>query len=257
MTRLPVCGIYKIDITGHHQSVTHVLVSFLLICKSASPEPRPFPSAPENGFGYDQVAEDAGLTEPSHPDGVVLAKEGEAINFRFRVQRGVDVRPKLRHGSCRPEDLAGRLKIRRDAGDLTVGVVVPTDDPNPEYSLEFYVPRDDRRQRGTFQSEQEEDEDKENLDGFFNVLSYLLTSDKDIHDASKNEAKEVVTMLFLFAFLSITFVSKEFFAHGHPSALYTSPFNRLHSSSCCYFSTAFLFLLLTIKAHYNSKEHVH
>ena len=204
VTRLPVSGTYKIEITGHHQSVSHDLNRFLLLCKSVSPEPKPFPSAPENGFGYDQVAEDAGLTEPSHSEGVVSVEEGQAIDFQLRVQEGVDVRPRLRHGSRRPQDLGCCVTVRRDKAGLNVGVVLPAGEPNPEYSLEFYVPRGGRQQRSTFpQSEdqeeetgEEKEEDEENLDGFFNVLSYLLTNDKDVQDASNNEAKKVVTMLF-------------------------------------------------------------
>ena len=187
MTRLPVKGIYKIEITGRHNGRSHDLGTFLLICKSVLPDLKPFPSMPENGFGYDEVAKSAGLTEPSCSDGVVPVQQGQTADFHFHLQDDVDVFPRLKHAFRSPEDLDCHLDIRKAVSKLDVSVMLPEDDERPEYSLEFIVNRS--RAAG------ESGNDDENSERFFNAVSYLLTHSKEVVEASKNEAREVMAVI--------------------------------------------------------------
>ena len=199
LTRLPVKGIYKIEVTGHHNGRSNKLVSFLLICKSVLPDLKPFPSMPENGFGYDEVAKSVGLTEPSCSDGVVPVQQGQTADFHFHVQDDVDVRPRLKHAWRSPEDLDCHLEVRKTASELDVCVMLPEDDEYPEYSLEFTV--NSRRAAG------QSGNDDKNLDRFFSAVSYLLTYSKEVVEASKNEAKEVMAAIvvnFIFQIKSHT-----------------------------------------------------
>ena len=189
LTRLPVKGTYKIEVTGRHDERTRTLGKFLLICSSEPSNPKPFPPIPEHGFGYDDVAKNAGLTEPSCTKGVVLVQQGQTADFHFQVQDNVDVKPKLRHASRPSEDLDRHVDVTREASVLKVCVTLPGDDPNPEYSVELYVRKLRQLLAGGILVEDED------LDASFeNVLSYLLTSDKKVEEASKDEAKEVIAL---------------------------------------------------------------
>ena len=46
-------------------------------------QPAPFPEGCTQ-IGYNEVAAGAGLTEPSHEDGIVQAKAGERLTFSFK-----------------------------------------------------------------------------------------------------------------------------------------------------------------------------
>ena len=198
LTRLPVKGIYKIEVTGHHNGRSDDLGSFLLICKSVLPDHmlKPFPSMPKTGFGYDEVAKSAGLTEPSCSDGVVPVQQGQTAHFHFHVQDDVDVRPRLKHAWRSPEHLDCHLEVRKTASRLDVSVTLPEDDEHSEYSLEFIT----NSRRATSESGNGE----ENSDRFFSAVSYLLTNSKEVVEASKNKAKEVMAVIIFNFFVQIS-----------------------------------------------------
>ena len=86
VTRLPVPGLYKLEVSGIHNSTEQVLGHFCLQCESVDEAPRPFPSNPENGFGYDETSQEAGISNPTQTEGVMLVNKGQTVNFSFEVK---------------------------------------------------------------------------------------------------------------------------------------------------------------------------
>ena len=85
ITRLPVPGLYKLEVSGVHQGVLKILGQFCLHCTAVTVTPKPFPSNPENGFGFDETSEAAGISNPSQTEGVMLVNKGQTIDFDFQV----------------------------------------------------------------------------------------------------------------------------------------------------------------------------
>ena len=85
ITRLPVPGLYKLEVTGVHKGQLRVLGQFCLRCTAVTEAPKPFPSNPENGFGFDETSEEAGISNPSQTEGVMLVDKGQTIDFSFEV----------------------------------------------------------------------------------------------------------------------------------------------------------------------------
>lgn len=178
MVRLPEAGTYKLEVIGFHQNILHRLVEFRIVCKHVAPDIRPLPPCSENGFGFGEEAVKAGLSEPSHTEGVVPVKSGEEINMSFRVQPNVDILARLVHSTRATADLRDSVRVRRENAKATVTATLPADDPEPEYSLQidtiknsqgFYKPKG----------------------AFTNALSYLLTSNKSLNTAIVDKSKQV------------------------------------------------------------------
>ena len=85
ITRLPVPGLYKLEVTGVHKGQLRILGQFCLRCTAVKEAPKPFPSNPENGFGFDETSEEAGISNPSQTEGVMLVDKGQTIDFNFQV----------------------------------------------------------------------------------------------------------------------------------------------------------------------------
>lgn len=178
MVRLPEAGTYKLEVIGSHQNILHRLVEFRIVCKHVAPDIRPLPPCSENGFGFGEEAVKAGLSEPSHTEGVVPVKSGEEIDMSFRVQPNVDILARLVHSTRATDDLRDSVRVRRENAKATVTATLPADDPEPEYSLQidtiknsqgFYKPKG----------------------AFTNALSYLLTSNKSLNTAIVDKSKQV------------------------------------------------------------------
>lgn len=177
MVRIPVTGTYKLEVNGLHQGEECRLVNFRIVCDYVS-ETRPFPSAPDTVFGFGEAAAEAGLTEPSHTEGLVPVKTGEEKMFDFKVKEDVDIAARLVHSTRTPEQLRDNVSVHREEDNATVTARLPADDPEPEYSLEV----------NTFKkTEGESISEKETT----NALNYLLTSDKALTAIITDKSKQV------------------------------------------------------------------
>nr|KAG5690438.1 hypothetical protein BaRGS_010065 [Batillaria attramentaria] len=178
LIRLPIPGVYKIDVNGVYNGEYTSLGEFRINSKAAATRD-PFPSNPPIGFGFDESVTHAGLSHPSHTDAVVPVQRGQDVSFKFQVRSDRAVSAKLRHHKHKPEDLAGLVGVmNQDDGKTTIRVAVPKDEATTEFALEVNLGR------------------KHALDSFVNVLNYLLTEDKEAYDASHDESKEIHRELF-------------------------------------------------------------
>lgn len=219
--RLPIKGVFKIELTGVCDGTDYELGAFQLRCVAPPEETKPFPANPKNGFGFDEkVAESTGISNPSHTEGVLLVNKGKEMMFEFQVQNDVDVQPKLLDGVRKPEDLSCHVSVSRTRDQVQIGVTLPLDDKSPEYALEIFVGgkrRDgdsDKISRGGEGGHRTTDHggteseivQEPELDAFSptdigtglpgasrlqNALNYLLTCDKELHKESKNVMKEI------------------------------------------------------------------
>ncbi|XP_025111835.1 kyphoscoliosis peptidase-like [Pomacea canaliculata] len=176
LVRLPVKGTYKFRVLGAHGNTTSRLVEFQIVCDDVAPDTHPFPTRPENGFGFGEAAAEAGLSEASHTEGVVPVKSGDEICMRFKVRDHVDISARLIHSTRTPEELRDNVIVERKGDNITVTVRLPADDPKPEYSLEV----------DTITNRKENDQSTTNLFNF-PVLNYLLTSDETLNAVIRDE----------------------------------------------------------------------
>ncbi|XP_025111821.1 hillarin-like [Pomacea canaliculata] len=167
LVRLPVTGTYKFVVTGDHGGKTARLVAFQIVCDHVPLETLPFPSYPENGFGFGEAAVAAGLSEPSHTEGFVPVKSGDKISIHFKVSIDSAILARLVHSTRTPEQLRANVIVEREDDNATVIATLPADDPEPEYSLEV----------DSVKIIKETDESITELPSY-HVLNYLLTSDK-------------------------------------------------------------------------------
>lgn len=179
LVRLPETGTYKLELTGVHKGNTCKLLHFRIDCDYVPPETRPFPSHPKNGFGFGEAAAEAGLSEPSHSEGIVEVERGEEVNIHFKVEASLDISPRLIHFFWKPDDLHDNVFVRREEANVTITVKVPTDDPAPEFSLEI----------DTIKNSHGPTEPCVNAQ----VLNYLLTCDKKLHSIITDKTKQVLT----------------------------------------------------------------
>ena len=119
MTRLPAVGIYKLQILDK-EGLT--LCDLRIHCTGKIEAQRRFPETPEKGYGFSQEAIDAGLVDPSREEGMVVAKEGEKIRFRFRTNRPLVVRARLVHSVLPSQDLDSRVTQEQEDDLVTVKV---------------------------------------------------------------------------------------------------------------------------------------
>ncbi|PVD22292.1 hypothetical protein C0Q70_18101 [Pomacea canaliculata] len=190
LVKLPLPGAYQLEVIGIHDNQRCHLVNFRLTCQSVPLDTRPFPSNPDIGYGYDDTARSAGLSDPSHTDGLVVVSSGQAIDFSFKAQPTLDVRPKLVHRDRSREDLRDHVSLSRTEDKATVTARLPDDDASPEYALEI-----DNGVSTSWRSAGEDvdgpinrPEEKESV----NVLNYLLTCDQDLNVVTKDERKQLL-----------------------------------------------------------------
>ena len=119
MTRLPVNGIYKLEVLDGDKVR---LVVVRIICNGKTQDQRRFPDTPEKGFGFSQEAIDAGLVDPSREDGVVVAHEGEKVRFRFRTMRPLEVQARLVHSVLPSQQLDHRVTQEQEDDVIVVKV---------------------------------------------------------------------------------------------------------------------------------------
>ena len=163
--RFPVCGIYKVKVTGsgRHRSL---LASFRLECDDVMKDVQPYPVNPKIGFGYNKLAEDVGLTKPSQVKGIMVVRQGKIIKFQFHCKTKLELQTLLVHKDKGAVELASYVTQDRSADDVTVTVTVPEHAQNPEFALQVNA-----RQEGSGGN-------------YDNVLNYLLTHGRDEMDGS-------------------------------------------------------------------------
>ncbi|XP_025111833.1 hillarin-like isoform X2 [Pomacea canaliculata] len=171
LVRLPVTGTYKFIVRGVHRNKTLRLVDFQIVCDDVAPDTHPFPSRPENGFGFGEAAAEAGLSEPSHTEGVVPVKSGDEICINFKVQDYVDILARLVDSTRTPEELRDNVIVERKGDNVTVTARLPADDPKPEYSLEV----------DTVKNVKENDQSTKKLLSC-HVVNYFLTSNERLNE---------------------------------------------------------------------------
>lgn len=175
--RLPMSGTYKLEVTGIHRGRECSLVEFRVVCDSV-PETRPFPHVPDILLGFGEAAAEAGLSDPSHTEGLVPVKSGEEIDIQFKIKDDVDISARLVHSTRTPMD----VQPQKEADKVTLTIKLPEDDPAPEYLLEIGLVKNwegqDLSQKKTT-----------------NILNYLLTNDKTLHAAVMDRTKQVLMLL--------------------------------------------------------------
>ncbi|XP_025111844.1 hillarin-like [Pomacea canaliculata] len=179
LVRLPVTGTYTFTVLGVHGDEINRLVDFQIVCDDVAPDTHPFPSCPENGFGFGEAAAEAGLLEASHPEGVVPVKSGDEVSIHFKVKDDVDISARLVHCTRTPEELRGNIIVEREEDKVTVTARLPADDPTPEYSIEV----------DTVKKITQKDESIKSLFGS-KVVSYLLTSDETLNAVITDEDRK-------------------------------------------------------------------
>ncbi|XP_070187830.1 hillarin-like isoform X2 [Littorina saxatilis] len=168
--RLPVVGIYEIRMFDNDMNN---LCDMGLKCTGKIGKQKPFPDIPEKGFGFSQEAVDSGLVNASREEGLVVAREGEKVRFKFRTSQPLDVQARLVHRFLQSQELESRVTQEEDGNTVTVTVKVPYHAQNPEFTLQVNA------------------KTKDSEADFMNVLNYLLTPDKQLVYSDKGQAKQV------------------------------------------------------------------
>ncbi|XP_076464058.1 hillarin-like [Babylonia areolata] len=170
-TRLPETGIYLLKIMdGEKEELCELLIKSTGKTKAAVP----FPPIPDTGLGFSQAAIDAGLVDPSREDGLVVAREGDKVRFRFRTKKPMEIVTRLVHSVLPSQQLDHRVALEEENGVITINVKVPWHANNPEFSLQVDAkPKD---------SEEEQ---------LVNVLNYLLTSDRELVHSIKGQEQQL------------------------------------------------------------------
>ncbi|XP_025111842.1 uncharacterized protein LOC112574780 isoform X2 [Pomacea canaliculata] len=192
LVRLPVAGTYKFIVWGAHGDETYSLVEFQIVYDNSAPDTQPLPSHPTNGFGFGEAAAEAGLSEPSHTEGVVPVKSGDEVCMRFKVKDYVDILARLIHSIRTPEELRDNVIVGREDDKVTVTARLPADDQTPEYSLEV----------DTIKNIKDNDQSTNNLFNF-PVLNYLLTSDETLNAVIRDEDTKKILQFYEDAWVSV------------------------------------------------------
>ncbi|XP_070182533.1 uncharacterized protein [Littorina saxatilis] len=168
--RLPVVGVYEIRMFDNDMNN---LCDMGLKCTGKIGKQKPFPDIPEKGFGFSQEAVDSGLVEASREEGLVVAREGETVRFKFRTSQPLDVQARLVHRFLQSQELESRVTQEEDGDTMTATVKVPYHAQNPEFTLQVNA------------------KEKDSEADFMNVLNYLLTPDKQLVYSDKGQTKQV------------------------------------------------------------------
>ena len=169
---MPVEGSYVLEAINESEETLFKLVIY---CYGDTKMNRPFPGGGNIGYGYTEAAEKAGLQEASRVEGVVVARPGDKVTWRFSKSRdhanhsplapaeGERVRmlqrftARMRQEGRRDRDLARRVKVEEEGEELVVKATVPFGDKDAKAALQI-------------------DALDEN-DVTTNVVNYLFTSD--------------------------------------------------------------------------------
>lgn len=95
--RMPIAGLYRITVYGGPSTKTKLplICDVAVKCKKASKDIRPYPDCPRLGFGPVHMTETAGLTQPSHPNGMLFLKPRQTYHITFRLQQAVTVKARI------------------------------------------------------------------------------------------------------------------------------------------------------------------
>ncbi|KAK7474116.1 hypothetical protein BaRGS_00034645 [Batillaria attramentaria] len=134
LLRLPLNGIYYLKLKDVKNTK---LCELRIDVTGVGKTQKRFPAVPELGYGFSQEAVQAGLLDPSRDEGVLVAREGEKVRFRFRTRKPLDVRARLVHSILPSQELENRLTQEEEEDTITIHVKVPYEANNPEFALQI------------------------------------------------------------------------------------------------------------------------
>ncbi|KAK7488415.1 hypothetical protein BaRGS_00020389, partial [Batillaria attramentaria] len=179
ITRLPVEGVYRVEVAGQLGEMRTVLGEFRIDCVNVKHMPARFPIS-NTPIGPTEEARKM-VEEFSHGDGVVVARQGEKVNMNFNFKnkggRNIRVHPVLVHNNMRPDELSKYVRCNETKDDVNVSVTVPKTGNDAEYGLCIDVIETGEKENG-------EKEEIEHLQ----LINYLITADSTLTFPDQQEA---------------------------------------------------------------------
>ena len=92
--RMPISGKYRITVYGGPS--TQVKLPWIcdvgIMCDESNKSVKPYPFTPSIGYGPVDMTTRLGLTEPSHPNGVLFVKPRQTIHITFKLTKTISVK---------------------------------------------------------------------------------------------------------------------------------------------------------------------
>ncbi|PVD21507.1 hypothetical protein C0Q70_17305 [Pomacea canaliculata] len=127
VTRLPVKGVYRIQLAGSFgENELTPLLEFRINCVGEIKQPVPFPEGCKQ-VGYSEESAELGLVEPSHEEGVVETRKGEKISFQFKLKdkKPAHIKATLINNNRSTEELSQYVTCERTKEDINITVTMP------------------------------------------------------------------------------------------------------------------------------------
>ena len=168
---LPVTGTYILELINESDET---LCKLLIHCFGDVKKNQPFLGSSDIGYGFQETAQEAGLEDASREEGMIVAREGDKVKWRFTKTSckprqipvpadGEKVNLKSRftarvlQGGGRPDLSNKYLKVEEEEGELVVEAKVPCGSKSFQLAVQIHA-RDDEQ-------------------GLTNAANYLVTSD--------------------------------------------------------------------------------
>lgn len=92
--RMPIAGVYRITVYGGATTKTVLpwICDVAVKCPKSYKNIKPYPDTPPLGFGPMDMTERAGLTQPSHTNGMLFVKPRQTYHITFKLQHGIQAK---------------------------------------------------------------------------------------------------------------------------------------------------------------------
>ena len=162
--RMPVAGVYRITVYGGPSTNTQLpwICDVAVKCNKTYKKIKPYPDCPKLGFGPMYMTERAGLTQPSHPNGMLFLKPRSTYHITFKLKHSIKVKARMIGEGVKDSEMEKWVTTTiNNQSSLSILDVVVQLLHEGEYSLKIYSKPAAERSKSTWE----------------NICNYYLSTD--------------------------------------------------------------------------------
>ncbi|KAL4228292.1 hypothetical protein ACF0H5_013723 [Mactra antiquata] len=178
--RMPLAGTYRITVYGgkSYQAKLPWICDVGVQCKKTYKHIKPYPDTPALGFGPMDMTERAGLTQPSHTNGMLFVRPRQTYHLTFKLQHGIQAKAIIKGENVDTENMDKWVTCTiNNQSTLHILDIMVQLQIEGEYALKLFVKEKNARP-----------EDK-----WENVCNYYLSTDPPRANGTEVKDKEYKT----------------------------------------------------------------
>ncbi|WAR00484.1 HIL-like protein [Mya arenaria] len=139
--RMPIAGTYRITVYGGPSTQTTLpwICDVAIVCDEPMNKLKPYPDTPPLGFGPVSMTEMYGLSNPSHPNGMLFIKPRQTYHITFKLNKTIKTKAKMIGKHVDKDEMEKWVKctINNQSSHSIVDIMVHLQREG-EYSLRVY-----------------------------------------------------------------------------------------------------------------------